>query len=884
MTTFATQTYNMLLQTLLFNITPVPVGAAIGTRGEVGTPENIPERCFIVDRVTSDDGFPTLADRNDFNGFIDHANKYHENFGFSIIRVKSFWQILDFYKSVTTDIGRIRIVTHGWLGWLQFPMFPGGNFNIGITNDQLDAFQNNDEEGLRWTFTLSKTNSPMIHDITTEIVDGMRKVNSALLAPLHVDTPGSNLTGDVKLFLDIVTDRYHMKFGSIVTQPTPTTFALLDAIQTSRLTAAIDYIEAEIRKRLEGAKLGTPPNTTTITKVHLDNLKAGILAETPAKLELIGAKKSLPTDIMAPVTTPGSLAHAMASVPKVENDLRIAISGGTSNLMFYNRTGEILQALATFHNSVLLLSSGVVIENWNDIKAIPDLEDFFFICNDLYMMKNGEFKITGGTDITDVQRTKIRDGLIAISEIIKSKITSGGSGITSGKLNTLRSTVENLSWQESKSTNVIKIIPVERLSELQAAVGGLSTGFRANLMKVRSLMSNDSFVDIRGCQIGSAPNFMKNMKNFLGTDAKKPIVSAPEWWQSYPPGVQYHGGTTSQKVFPRIDGMVNAGFASSHITKADVSTSFTLWKRLIDFDPHFAFISTLFADSDVDRFNFGTLEWRTWQAGGVGAGIPVLKMQAQRIDDITTLNIGDILERFRLIFEIPASSGLSVAERVTINALRPFIISFKTLKASANAAITPNAVEISQFYALLGNMGRDIEAIPGTTAPGTLLPPGVQNKANLHIYVNNVEAYIFNNLAALLGPFFARVRGQLNHPNKEIRYYCNIGLVLPVQSSSHPTMTNPVVMISYEKFGDRCRMFMDALRGWMKVQWKGSAAQAGSLNTFIDAIPVPTSLAAVGEFARRSVVSDGNPAGNPPGRNSHYCPTDEFGMRIKTES
>ena len=116
MTTFTTQTYNMLLQTLLLNITSAPAGGVNVVRGVVGTPENIPERCFIVDKVTAADGFTTPGERNAFNGFIDTGNQYHVNFGFPITRVKSLWQILDFYKATTADIGRIRIVTHGMFG------------------------------------------------------------------------------------------------------------------------------------------------------------------------------------------------------------------------------------------------------------------------------------------------------------------------------------------------------------------------------------------------------------------------------------------------------------------------------------------------------------------------------------------------------------------------------------------------------------------------------------------------------------------------------------------------------------------------------------------------------------------------------------------------
>lgn len=884
MTPFAIQAYNMSLRGALFAIAPVVAGGVIVSRGEVGTPEFIPERCFIVDLVTAADGFPTAEKRALFNGYIDTANKYHTSFGFQITRIKSFWQILDFYKTATADIGRIRIVTHGSRGWMEFPMFPGGNYLIGITTDRMDAFLDKDEEGLRFIFTTSKTDSPMIHDITGDIVDGMRQINAALLVPLKIDAPASLLTGDVKLFLDIVTDQYHLKFGTVATEPAPPALVLLTATQKTQLSAAFDYIEAEIRKRLVGATLGTAPNTTIVTAQHLDDLKTALLAATPGKLELIGTKKSLPADIMGPAATPGSLANAMAASPRDEDDLRRAISGGTSNLMLSNRTGEILGSLLAFHNSILTLKAGVVISDWPSITAVPDLEDFFFICNDLYMMKNGEFKITGGADITitPAERITIRDGLFAISEIIKAKVIAG-SGITSAKLNTLRTTIEKLSLQESQSTNIVKTIPPIIITELHAAVGGLTTGFRTNLQKIRTLMENTSFVDLRGCMIATAPTFMTKLRDFLGTGVNKPTISAPEWWQSFPDGFQYRPGSAAERVFPQITAALTAGFPG--IPGADITSSFTFWKGLIDFDPHFTFISALFADTDADRFNFATLEWRAWQTGGAGPGIPVLKMQAQRIDDIVNLNIGDILERFRLIFEIPAANGLNSSQRTKINALQQIVVAFKTLKTSIDAAAAPTLNEINQFYAQLAAMGTDIKTKTGIQPSVTLEPPGAKDKANLGLYAGNVQTYIFQNLTTLIGPFFARIRTQLSHADKEIRYYCNIGLVLPAQSSATQTITNILVMISFLSPSDLTRMFMNALRGWMKIQWKGSAAEITALHARIDAL-APSSLSAASEFSRRAIVSNGDPQdinGNPAAVTAYNCPTDDYAGIIKKQ-
>jgi hypothetical protein len=494
-----------------------------------------------------------------------------------------------------------------------------------------------------------------------------------------------------------------------------------------------------------------------------------------------------------------------------------------------------------------------------------------------------------------VEKPVIRNGLIAISDIIRKKITDVRGASILPKLNSLRTTIEGLKFEELESTGPIPQIADLRITELKAAIGGVTTGFRANLLKVRSLMKSTSFVDIRGCKIGARPTgtpvgtippMLPAMKNFLGAGAQKPTITAPDWWQSFPDGFRFDAGP---KVYPIIDDLVTNGVPpdsagnGSLIDGADVSTSLTLWKGLIDFTPHFTFISNRFADTNTARLDFTTLEWRTWQIAGAGPGIPVLRMEAQRIDDLATLTIENILERFRIIFEVPPApaGGMTTAQITTIKGLQPLVVSFKALKDSITAIAAPTSAQIAEFYTKLGEAITAIDTVPGTNPPpADIVPAGAQDKSKLDLYAGKAEAYIFSLLNLALGPFFSAIRGQLGHANAQIRYYLNIGLVLPAQSIQHPTITNPVVIISFASSSDRARMFMKALRGWMKVQWKGSAEDTAALHARIDAIPVPA-LTDVEEFARRAVVSEDDPVGNPPWLPSHYCPKTEFDDHIK---
>lgn len=879
MTPFATQAYNLLLQAALFNIVPTAPGSAVVSRLPAGKPEFIPERCFIVNTVSTADGFEA-DELSDFNGFIQNSNTYHALFGFPITRIKSFWDILNFYKIATANIGRIRIVTHASIAWMEFPMFPGGDFGIGTTAEHLAAYVDKDEEGLRWTLSQNRSKSPILEDFTNDIVSGVRKLNAPLLDPLKISAATTPLTGDTKLFMDIITDRYHLKFGAIVLEdPGANIFAAMLPTQRTQMNTDLDFIEDEIRKRLVGSTVGTSPNTNVVTAPQLDNIKNTILGYTPGQLELIGAKKALPADIMQPASTPGSLAEAMAASPKVEDDLRLAISGGTNTLMFSNRTGELLGALIAFNKSVLTLSAGNDITNWSDIAAVPDLEDFFFTCNDLYMMKHGEFEITGGNTITPAQRATIRAGIMAISDIVRKKITDAGN-VSLNVLNNIRTAIDKLTLQQSQSTTgSITTMDPKTPKEFKVAVAGVKSGFRANLNKVRSLMKSTSFVDIRGCMIGKSPGMLELIRDFLGTGINKPTISAPIWWQSFPHGGFYKNASAPFAAYGVIDNYVLSG--DTNIDPADVIKSFDLWKGLLNFDNHFTFISSLFDDTDAARFTFITLEWRTWQIGGAGAGIPVLNMEAERLDDLATLNLNALFDRFRIIFEIPPAGAVTAAQKTTLNGIQPHVVSYKTLKAEIIAIAAPTGTQVTDFYSRLGSLVTAISGTGGVTAPGTIQPAGTQNKANLDIYSANLERYIFTNLKALLDPFFALIRALLLHPNAAIRYYLNTGLVLPVQSSSHPTITNINVMMSYASGSDIKKLFFKAMKAWMKVQWRGPAVDMAILYARIDAMTAPSDLLSL---TRRSVVSDGNPGGHPAGLDSHNCPTPDFHLKLAEKS
>src|SRR5439155_25565279 len=115
----------------------------------------------------------------------------------------------------------------------------------------------------------------------------------------------------------------------------------------------------------------------------------------------------------------------------------------------------------------------------------------------------------------------------------------------------------------------------------------------------------------------------------------------------------------------------------------------------------------LFAPAASKR-DFATLGWRTWRVGTATTGIPILSMEAGRMDDLVSLSLGDLTERFRLIFEIPVASAPDAAARAKLDNLQPQLVNFQSKSDAVDAG--PAATDLPQLAADLTNLVGSITA------------------------------------------------------------------------------------------------------------------------------------------------------------------------------
>jgi len=841
-----------LLQAQFWSITPALPGVGGGTRPRVEFPETIPDVTFIARELVAADGFPDPVERNRLNGFIQGARRFHTLYGLNPIMIDSFDDILRHFQAMAAPIGRIRIVSHGNDAFLFLPMFDGGMWDVGMDTPWLQALQTSDEAALRFLISVGNpAASPTLIDGVDLITDGIRARNSAVLAPFGLDAAGS-AAGDLLQFFEVVNDLFQVLHGSIGVTTGATTVTMTGP-QQAAMNASLGLIEAAIRMRL----IGTIVAGNAVTAATLDAFKAAVLGSTPGQLGMLGPPANLPN-----ATVAADVAVAIARpVATREADIRTAIIGAnTEPVLGRGAVGQMVGALEIFQPAVLTL--GGVVHDEAAINADADLDAFFTVCLDLHFLRNGEVTVNAAPS-NAAQRTAVRNGLTEISNLLSTRIRARpGNAITAAQLNTLRTAIEMRPVRESVVTGGTLVYPDNHVfTELTAANAAMAgRAFRTRYDHFRGLMqpADASHVDVRGCLVGARPAFVTTLRDFMGGAVNRPTVSAPNWLQSFPGG--FRRGGLNPTVYGEIDALIAAGggFAPLNITPANIIDSFVVWSGLIDFTPHFDFIAALFAAGASLR-DFASLDWRVFRSAAAPAGIPVLRMEAQRVDTLLGLNLGDLIERFRTIFEVPAATPPNMAARGRLTQLQPFVSRLRAINAAiVTAGAAPTAPQLAQFLADLTNVAAGITGIAGFPAAAPpLTPPAAAVLADIQAFATAIGNHVDSLLTTNLGAFFTAVQGATGHANARIRYYFNVGLPLLVQSGAQPTSFAILLFASAPS-----TVIADAVRSWMRIQWTGTAAQAAAMNGVITLLHITNDAErlAASQVAMLSEDPRGNPA------------------------
>lgn len=806
-----------LLQSLAWSITPALPTGAPGARPVVGTPEMIPDVVFIARPVTVADGVKP-EEVAPLNGFITDAGIYHDLYGFPRNTVNSFEAILKYFEKKPTPIGRVRLVSHGDDSYLFLPMFENGDWGIGIQDNLLQALQNDDVGGIRFLLRGDSSRSPLFTDIVGDLTDRIRVRDSDLLAPFDMKPAGSTLPTAAEPYFQLVNDLYQTSHGTMIID-TAGVLTIASTAQRTTLTDALNVIENTLRPALAGTVLGAAP----ITDIDIRAFRDAVLAELPGPFGLFGS----PTDLAA--GTVAAVGAATAAVPPVEDDILAAFAAGPQSPVFgIDQLTSLVRSLEIFRPGVLDVGGGA--QTITSIRADPNLEAFAFVGVDLFMLKNGVV-LQNGAALTAGELTTLRSGLVALATIRARLLVVAGSPFTTPRLTAFRDALENIPYRQSTIFGEPTISPDE-FKKVQPATVAMRDGFRGKLENFRGLMqpADASAFDVRGCLVGATPSFLTALSDFMGTADNRPVVSAPEWLQKYP-----RGGNDFRPVVPlaaAVDDLLTAG-RPPDIAGTDVSAAADTWRGLIEFDAHFDFMVAMFA-VDASKRNFASLRWRVFKTTVAPHGIPVLGMEASRVDTIDTLTLAELVERFRDIFEIPDANVPDATTRGQLNSLQPLIVRLETLTDAIDAAPSQPA----SFIDDLAKVRDDIAAItmPGPTAPPT---PAGSTLVDVQNFAGDIGTHVDALLDEALDAFFAAMRAAIGNVNARLNYFYNVGLPLLLQSATPPDNVMMSVLTSLTGAAGTTQIGA-SLRSWMRIQWAGSVAQTAAMNTRISAVPMGT--------------------------------------------
>ncbi len=400
-------------------------------------------------------------------------------------------------------------------------------------------------------------------------------------------------------------------------------------------------------------------------------------------------------------------------------------------------------------------------------------------------------------------------------------IRNTANTISEPQVQALRAALTSLTLSDIGLASASNTFDGRLLLDLRQANRVIAAGLRAKITHARARFSKTSRIDIRGCRVAQGGHTnLQAMQAFFGTTGNLPMVTGPNWLQSFTASFEFASNSL-------VDGLVSSGIPGANVVGTDIDTAFSDWRDLVNFQSFFQFITGLIQGN---AFNFTTLTWRQRQATPGGVGIPLLNMEAQRADDLPTMNLADLIQRFRTIGDISTATP-TTASRTRLGSLQPRVATFAQIQQRVSAAAAPTSADLTQFFNDLKTVYTGLIGVTGVTAPNPrLIPATAPNPLDLPTiqgYVTAIRGFIDTTLATNYGTFFTDVNTAMQATNGPLKFYLAIGLPLLIQSSSHPAR-HTILLDNTLK--------TSAMRNFLKLLWTSDTSQLATMTTRINAL------------------------------------------------
>lgn len=281
----------------------------------------------------------------------------------------------------------------------------------------------------------------------------------------------------------------------------------------------------------------------------------------------------------------------------------------------------------------------------------PQLTPFFEEClNFVFVNTPGHVKDINNNFINTTQRKSFAAFVKELASQRRKKLSNtsvDGHPVSDSQLKALQDMLTALPLSDLNAGTVYTMTDfapgnVNYFPTLDNAVRAVQDGFHDKVIQMRKRFTTTSAIDIRGCRAGDDADYLLAIREFFDKPNTPGLkVSAPRWFQSYPP-LGWERPANRHEVSTFVSGKI---FLST-VAHDEQLTKAKAWAALIKVDPlHTNFWTTLFEGTPA---NFLTLAWRN--------SVPALSIPTPGLAALVPLSLADLVSKLADMFNVPAGS------------------------------------------------------------------------------------------------------------------------------------------------------------------------------------------------------------------------------------
>lgn len=376
-------------------------------------------------------------------------------------------------------------------------------------------------------------------------------------------------------------------------------------------------------------------------------------------------------------------------------------------------------------------------------------------------------------------------------------------GVTAAQVQTLRTTITGLTYSQLTVADAHPDLglgdnSMNDFPTLQAAVAAINNEFRTKLTDARSKINASTLIDIRGCRAGERPDYVEAIREFFGTGAQKPTVTAPRWFQAYPE-IGFDQPVTRANIATRIGGSL-----WGH-TSAELKTKFGDWAELIRVRPlHVDFWLALLRGQTI---RFGSLAWRT--------EIPALFIPGPGLTALNGLDFAQAIGKLKDYFNVP---NAQVPTTAVLTGLATVTNSLATWRPQLLTP-APDSMPGGQRTTLFGQLQRINTTLSQSLVPATSpSAPNPPTAAQLRGYQTALVGHLENTRLTPIKTFMTAAADSLERGDGLYFYLLFAGLPVFVHGTPQLSKNGLVVLHAHRAA---------ALQSWYKCLWKDPLPATG---------------------------------------------------------